>query len=442
MASQPPINTPTCRVAIVGSQRQRVAKVLSLLRDGDVSSSSTTAITHHVAPLSLLSQPPSPSSSSLQPPITLPKGIPSLVEIEYIPCVATFDSYQDERDATIRYLVKLEHHGENGMLVKGRSLAPFFDDAGVISNDGDNGIDGCVENVFPGIAAVAVGCGIDEEGDVQKIASFMETLSSSYAQQLSKPHNAINDKDNTAQMNIVIQCIQPNPEYGTMKLENEAYRNLTEVEKQEAVAKRTIGPGKMAKFVEGVGKTVVGKRWEKELLELERLLNVSTGETGDDVGEEEGVEAEETPVQPSDTREHTPDPERVRYACKRCRTVLFGQDDLEDPPHTQSLHNFRKKGGGSGTSCANHFLSSPLPWMNELDGMEGKLHCHKCQTKVGHFSWTGAQCSCGTWVTPAIMIPLSKVDEMRPVSENVLVGSGAVFVHPSLVGLMGSLATD
>lgn len=38
----------------------------------------------------------------------------------------------------------------------------------------------------------------------------------------------------------------------------------------------------------------------------------------------------------------------------------------------------------------------------------------------------GAQCSCGTWLTPAIQVPLSKVDIVNPCTANVASG----FIHP------------
>ena len=343
----------------------------------------------------------------------LPQEIPPLVEIEYLPCVATFDSYEDETGKMIRYLVKLEYHGENGTLVKGQSLAPFFDD--------DSVTDG--ENPFPGIAAVAVGCGIDADEDVEKITSFIKTLSAS-CQQVA---NADGEYDGDLQ--LLVECVKCNAEYSSMKEENDAYRNLTENEKQDAILNQTIGPGKMAQFVYEVAQMVVRQRWNKELELIEQRKNnaISSGSDVMDVTkqlEEQQLSAEDD-INLSAV--HIPDPKQTRYACKRCRQVLFGDADLEDPPHAQSLHNFRKKPTSKATQskvCANHFLANPLPWMTAMDGMEGKLHCFKCETKIGHYSWTGAQCSCGTWVTPAIMIPVSKVDEMLP--------GGSIFVDPSI----------
>ena len=37
------------------------------------------------------------------------------------------------------------------------------------------------------------------------------------------------------------------------------------------------------------------------------------------------------------------DPEKTAYACKTCRTVLFGTDQLQDPPHVPRMHSFSKQ---------------------------------------------------------------------------------------------------
>ncbi|KAL7513250.1 hypothetical protein ACHAXN_010302 [Cyclotella atomus] len=384
---------PKCHVAVVGLSHQRVARVISLLNE--------------------------PPSSKIMSPIhqyelsesDLPSEIPLQVEIEYIPCVATFDSYEDQIGNIVRYLAKLEYHGEFGTSIKGQSLAPFF--------DVDGGLN-AIENPFPGFAAVVVGCGIDTDEDVEKIASFINMLTIS----CTNTTDVDESKDDSC-YEVLVECIKCNPEYSSMKEENDAYRNLSEAEKSEAIASQTIGPGKMAKFAAQVAKKTVSLRWAKELQALEHEKNKTIDQ--DSIAAETTMcDVAATDAPPPSTL-HIPDPEKTRYACKRCRTVLFGQSDLEDPPHAQSLHNFRKKSASKMSQskvCANHFLANPLPWMSSMDGMEGKLHCFKCDTKIGHYSWTGAQCSCGTWVTPAIMIPMSKVDEMLP--------SGSIlFVDPN-----------
>ncbi|KAL7550511.1 hypothetical protein ACHAWF_013750 [Thalassiosira exigua] len=413
-----PDKSPKCRVAIIGAQRQRVAKVAALIRSDESLGYVTTA--------SLLSpQTSEPATEHLN---LTSSRLPTTVRVQYLPCVATFDSYEDDRGENVRYLVKLEYHGAIGTIVKGRSLAPFFDE---IDSSGDSDGDD-----FPGISAVAIGCGIESEEDVAKVKGFLEALSSSCAAQ------SASDEDGT--VSVSVECIEPNAEFSSMKEENEAFRDLSGEGKKEALMTGTIGPGKMARFAHQVAKNAVRRRWQKELTDYEQPSNEKLQQTVSKDGSRGGqsdslpsaVElaavSDEIPSTPVDPVE-APNPEKTRYACKRCRYILLGEDDLENPPHSQSLHKFRRRGSQSALSCQNHFIAQPLQWMNGCSDVEGKLHCPKCNTKVGHYSWTGAQCSCGTWVTPAIMVPLSKVDEMKPISHNVIAATGALFInHPGL----------
>jgi dual specificity phosphatase 12 len=64
-----------------------------------------------------------------------------------------------------------------------------------------------------------------------------------------------------------------------------------------------------------------------------------------------------------------------------------------------------------------------LEWMGDdiKNGYpEGKFHCPTCNAKVGNWIWSGTQCSCGTWVVPAIQIPKGKVDVLTPTSSFAL----------------------
>ena len=188
--SKPP---PTCRVAIVGDQRRRVARTVALLRAIESRESIST--------ISLALSSTRSSTADVEVPATaeddiVPKGVPVTVDIEYLPCVATFDAYDDERGASVRYLARLEYHGPSGTLVKGKSLAPFFDE---IDPAGDD--DGA-KNPFLGIAAVAIGCGIEGDDDVDKIRCFFKALSSCSGAQMSG-----------GQSGTIIQCLKPNPEY-------------------------------------------------------------------------------------------------------------------------------------------------------------------------------------------------------------------------------------
>ena len=59
--------------------------------------------------------------------------------------------------------------------------------------------------------------------------------------------------------------------------------------------------------------------------------------------------------------------------------------------------------------CSSYFVDR-MDWMGEMDANEGKIACPKCKGKVGKYFWSGVQCSCGAWITPAIQVAKAKVD--------------------------------
>jgi dual specificity phosphatase 12 len=67
-------------------------------------------------------------------------------------------------------------------------------------------------------------------------------------------------------------------------------------------------------------------------------------------------------------------------------------------------------------NCSSYFIE-PMEWINGLDqwSIEGRLDCPRCHTKLGSYCWSGAQCSCGRWVTPAFTLHRKQVDEMKAV---------------------------
>lgn len=76
----------------------------------------------------------------------------------------------------------------------------------------------------------------------------------------------------------------------------------------------------------------------------------------------------------------------------------------------------------SAEPCKDIFFLEPLAWMDGiLLQTSGKLHCPKCTTKLGSFSWTmGCHCPCGAHVSPAFYLVPSKVELCRSV-QNVQV---------------------
>jgi dual specificity phosphatase 12 len=360
-----------CRIAVIGAQRQRVAKVVSLLlhhhqpdRDG-------------AAPFEQLLRQHAHDGSEYH------------VTIEYLPCVASFGDYKNEEGKTIRYLASVEYHGPHGQQRKGSSLAPFFD-----ATDEDDDKDGLAS--FQGISAIALGCGIESNEDVDMIKSFVKTLCSK-----SSPP--------------VISCVQSNKEYTTMQEETAAYRALSPDEKEEATKLQIIGPGKMAKFAAELASRVI----HDVLAGSDRLQDGPA----EDVNQQPQAAIEPITEEPDLQPQRQANLSKPQYACRMCRAVLFGEADLENPPHVPSRHQFSARKlhhGGESTSsrsCRSLFLAKGLDWMGDLSGAEGKFSCPKCYCKLGSWHWAGAQCSCGTWVTPAVQVPLGKVDIVQPAQE-------------------------
>ena len=113
----------------------------------------------------------------------------------------------------------------------------------------------------------------------------------------------------------------------------------------------------------------------------------------------------------------------VKISCRKCRRLLArGANALpHQPGEGLDAFSWRRRAktaraaGESAVSstCQNVFLQ-PLAWMRGVEdgGVEGKLCCPRCDVKVGHFNWSGCQCSCGAWVTPAFYVQSGKVDVM------------------------------
>ena len=340
----------------------------------------------------------------------------SPVALEFLPAVAVFGSYQDEHETVVRYLSSVDYYGPQATNTKPSSLLPFFDEEEAVSSETTSSNKELP--VFAGISALAIGAGLENDQDVSKIRSFVESMS---------------------RKELPCGIIQPNPEYATMTQELEAFRILSPDAKAEATRLHTLGPGKMAKFVLDFARGIVRDR----LLQMSSPPTKSLDTTVEHAVMEQQDESDD-PRNGESSTETTPisiphciNADQTRYTCRKCRTVLFGQDDFEDPPHVPARHSFsaRKVNHGSvlhRTSapdrpfCQSHFLRDGLPWMGDMSAFEGKFGCPKCGTKLGTWHWSGSQCSCGTWVVPAIQIPLSRVDEIPPLSHSVGPPAGTV----------------
>ncbi|XP_014204662.1 dual specificity protein phosphatase MPK-4 [Copidosoma floridanum] len=131
-------------------------------------------------------------------------------------------------------------------------------------------------------------------------------------------------------------------------------------------------------------------------------------------------------------------PEPTVYRCKKCRRILANASNILphrpkekqiwrhvsckrdkvpkqiralEKPAEPSAKKEEKEEANTEPCNKTHFVE-PLAWMPDiLNKCEGKLHCPKCNSKLGSFSWvSGCQCPCGSKVAPAFYFVPSKVD--------------------------------
>lgn len=126
--------------------------------------------------------------------------------------------------------------------------------------------------------------------------------------------------------------------------------------------------------------------------------------------------------------------EQIKYQCRSCRRVVAIQSNiLPHSPcvgtyelltsydtHTGVLVDYKAildnhSGLPSKPPCLQMFFIEPMQWMNGvLDEEHGKLHCPKCNTKIGGFNWNeGIDCPCGANVKPAFYVIPSKVEHSK-----------------------------
>lgn len=141
-------------------------------------------------------------------------------------------------------------------------------------------------------------------------------------------------------------------------------------------------------------------------------------------------------------------PEPIVYRCKKCRRVVASKSNIithKPMPNNQRLKTttldaysddntgimidqicdkLKENSLSSDRSsdveveiCKDVYFLEPLAWMDGiLRQTNGKLHCPKCHSKLGSFSWTmGCHCPCGTQVSPAFYLVPSKVELCRSV---------------------------
>lgn len=104
-------------------------------------------------------------------------------------------------------------------------------------------------------------------------------------------------------------------------------------------------------------------------------------------------------------------PEAVTvYRCHQCRVPLFRSTDII-PHQATKVRKFANKRQtfSEDQKCQSFFIEQPK-WLNATGRMSDAIYCPKCNYKIGHFSWKGAQCNCGEWVKPSFQVPHSRVD--------------------------------
>ena len=167
------------------------------------------------------------------------------------------------------------------------------------------------------------------------------------------------------------------------------------------------------------GAVDVGLFMEDPELELQR--NRNRNETNEDGGREER-RAENND---NNRAEKTIVIDRY-YSCRKCRRVLAtntnvleheagkGIDAFSWQQKKRMSSNQASSSNPNASNCSSVFVS-PVTWM--LDETEqifnensGKIHCPKCQTKIGAFAWSGERCSCGAFVCPSFQLQKGKLD--------------------------------
>ncbi len=124
------------------------------------------------------------------------------------------------------------------------------------------------------------------------------------------------------------------------------------------------------------------------------------------------------------------------FKCGKCRKTLFSDKQLilfHDNLAKDKYSNKRRKNNTvKTTECTSYFLSierlmedEDSKNNNNKDKFEENMinnnmklesdaiKCKKCSYKLGEFFPKGTQCSCGSWVVPAVQIVKSKVDKIK-----------------------------
>ena len=129
------------------------------------------------------------------------------------------------------------------------------------------------------------------------------------------------------------------------------------------------------------------------------------------------------------------------FKCGKCRKSLFNDKQLilfhDISAKDKYSHKRRKHNAVNTSECTSYFLNIERLMNSNINNIENNkdidyidkftiimekqnmklessiIKCKKCSLKLGEFFTKGTQCSCGSWVVPAVQIVKSKVDKVK-----------------------------
>lgn len=235
-----------------------------------------------------------------------------------VPCLVALQAYPDEDGNQVRYMSNFVYHD-------GSSMAQFLDD-----------------ETFRANLQLVLMVGYEwQRGDGSHVSKYFETNG----------------------LDVKVECIQPNENYETLQEEMDTFKGLNPEDKKKHAQEQTMGPSKMAKFVVDALRRPLEEKDEEEAPEAQ-----------EETKEERIEETQE------DRRIYI-DSRLPRYACKMCRSILFGHDHI----HPLTKANFGSKNMSHSIFCSEEVLN----WLAGDDqyAAEGKLSCPNCNFKIGYWKW-------------------------------------------------------
>lgn len=105
------------------------------------------------------------------------------------------------------------------------------------------------------------------------------------------------------------------------------------------------------------------------------------------------------------------------YRCKKCRTILGSSRNVL--PHSAKQHptwfSLLDWDSRRSVECRQGVFMEPIAsTMSKVcqTASESRLHCLKCDNKLGTFSWEGpVSCGCGGSMVPGFLLNLSRIDK-------------------------------